>query len=40
MNELRLDKLIAWHLSDSRRDKNTQLPLADLCRQSVYRGRL
>jgi len=28
--------LIAQHLSDSRRGKNTQLPLADLLRQSVY----
>ena len=28
--------LIAQHLSDSRRGKNTQLPLADLFRQSVY----
>lgn len=24
-----------WHLTDSRRDKNTQLPLADLLRQSM-----
>jgi hypothetical protein len=29
-------ELIAQHLSDSRRGKNTQLPLADLLRQSVY----
>jgi hypothetical protein len=29
-------ELIAQHLSDSRRRKNTQLPLADLFRQSVY----
>ena len=29
-------ELIAQHLSDSRRGKNTQLPLADLFRQSVY----
>ena len=29
-------ELIAEHLSDSRRGKNTQLPLADLFRQSVY----
>jgi len=28
--------LIAEHLSDARRGKNTQLPLADLFRQSVY----
>ncbi len=28
--------LITQHLSDSRRGKNTQLPLADLFRQSVY----
>jgi len=28
--------LIAQHLTDSRRGKNTQLPLADLLRQSVY----
>src|ERR1035441_3761599 len=30
--------LIAQHLSDSRRGKNTQLPLAVLFRQSVYSG--
>jgi len=29
-------ELIAQHLTDSRRRKNTQLPLADLFRQSVY----
>ena len=29
-------ELIAQHLADSRRGKNTQLPLADLLRQSVY----
>src|ERR1039458_5027597 len=29
-------ELIARHLTDSRRGKNTQLPLADLFRQSVY----
>jgi predicted ribosome quality control (RQC) complex YloA/Tae2 family protein len=29
-------KLVAQHLTDSRRGKNTQLPLADLFRQSVY----
>jgi len=29
-------ELIARHLTDSRRGKNTQLPLADLLRQSVY----
>jgi hypothetical protein len=28
--------LVAHHLTDSRRGKNTQLPLADLLRQSVY----
>ena len=28
--------LITQHLSDSRKGKNTQLPLADLLRQSVY----
>ena len=29
-------ELIAQHLTDSRRGRNTQLPLADLFRQSVY----
>jgi hypothetical protein len=33
-----LEKLIGENLSDSRRGKNTQLPLADLLRQSVYTG--
>lgn len=33
---LGLGELIAQHLTDSRRGKNTQLPLADLLRQSVY----
>jgi len=33
---LGLGDLIAAHLSDARRGKNTQLPLADLFRQSVY----
>jgi hypothetical protein len=33
---LGLGDLIAEHLSDSRRGRNTQLPLADLFRQSVY----
>jgi len=33
---LGLGDLIAEYLSDSRRGKNTQLPLADLSRQSVY----
>ncbi len=33
---LGLGDLIAQHLTDSRREKNTQLPLADLLRQSVY----
>ena len=28
--------LVAQHLTDSRKGKNTQLPLADLLRQSVY----
>ncbi len=28
--------LISRHLMDSRRGKNTQLPLEDLLRQSVY----
>ena len=34
----RLDfgELVDRHLSDSRRDKNIQLPLADLLRQSIY----
>ena len=35
---LGLEKLIGENLSDSRRGKNTQLPLADLLRQSVYTG--
>jgi hypothetical protein len=29
-------ELIEQHLTDSRRGKNTQFPLADLFRQSVY----
>src|ERR1039457_192074 len=29
-------EIIAQHLTDSRRGKNTHLPLADLFRQSVY----
>ena len=33
---LGLGEFIAQHLTDSRRGKNTQLPLADLLRQSVY----
>src|SRR5918998_3804219 len=33
---LGFSELIAQHLTDSRRGKNTQLPLADLLRQSVY----
>ena len=33
---LGLGDLTAQHLTDSRRGKNTQLPLADLLRQSVY----
>src|ERR1035437_4719722 len=33
---LGLSALMQRHLTDSRRDKNTQLPLADLVRQSIY----
>jgi hypothetical protein len=33
---LGLDKLICENLTDARRGKNTQLPLSDLLRQSVY----
>jgi len=33
---LGLGELIAQHLADSRRAKNTQFPLADLLRQSIY----
>jgi len=33
---LGLSALVQRHLSDSRRGKNTQLPLIDLLRQSVY----
>src|SRR6266436_2953214 len=33
---LGMNQLIEQHLTDSRRGKNTQLPLADLVRQSVY----
>ena len=33
---LGLGELIERHLTDSRRGKNTQLPIADLLRQSVY----
>jgi len=33
---LGMNQLIEHHLTDSRRGKNTQLPLADLLRQSVY----
>lgn len=33
---LEMNQLIEQHLTDSRRGKNTQLPLADLLRQSVY----
>jgi hypothetical protein len=33
---LGLGELIERHLTDSRRGKNTQFPLADLLRQSVY----
>jgi len=35
-DRLGFGELITRHLSDSRRGKNTQLPLADLFRQSVY----
>src|SRR6202158_3058268 len=33
---LGLSELMDHHLSDSRRGKNIQLPLADLLRQSIY----
>ena len=33
---LRLSELVDRHLSDFRRGKNIQLPLADLLRQSIY----
>ena len=33
---LGLGELITQHLSDSRRGKNTQLPLTDLFRQALY----
>jgi hypothetical protein len=33
---LGLSELISEHLTDGRRGKNTQLPLADLLRQSIY----
>jgi hypothetical protein len=33
---LGMNRLIEQHLTDSRRGKNTQLPLADMLRQSVY----
>src|SRR5437773_12445328 len=33
---LGLSALMERHLTDSRRGKNTQLPLADLLRQSIY----
>src|ERR1700722_11151126 len=35
-DRLGLSELIDRHLSDSRRGKNIQLPLADLLRQSIY----
>ncbi len=35
---LGLSELMDRHLSDSRRGKNIQLPLADLLRQSIYRS--
>jgi hypothetical protein len=31
-----LSELMSRHLSDSRRGKNIQLPVADLLRQSIY----
>ena len=34
--QLRFGDLVAEHLSDARRGKNTQLPLVDLFRQSIY----
>jgi len=34
---LGFSELIAPHLTDSRREKNTQLPLADLLRSAVVR---
>jgi hypothetical protein len=33
---LGMSELMDYHLSDSRRGKNSQLPLADLLRQSIY----
>ena len=33
---MRFGELIEQHLTDSRHGKNTQLPLADLLRQSIY----
>ena len=33
---LELNELIEEHLTDDRRGKNTQLPLPDLLRQSIY----
>jgi len=33
---LGMNRFIEQYLSDSRRGKNTQLPLGDLLRQSVY----
>jgi hypothetical protein len=33
---LGLSLLIAEHITDGRRGKNTQLPLVDLLRQSIY----
>lgn len=33
---LGLSELVERHLTDSRRGKNTQLPLADRLRQSIY----
>ena len=34
--QLRFGDLVAEHLNDARRGKNTQLPLVDLFRQSIY----
>jgi hypothetical protein len=36
MNALGLEAIIAAHLSDSRHGLNTQFPLRDLLRQSIY----
>ena len=36
LSSMGLSALMQRHLTDSRRGKNTQLPLADLLRQSIY----